>query len=206
MQNSRFRCFSYAKQNKSDDFFRKSYRTGTGGTPRFYAAGCRFLFFSFLRPVSPYFPFTSAPSTPPTMAPLCKRCPAPVPRHNSLVQKLSARTRPHHSSLVQRELSCASMTEGLSPRSSIYLIKNRPSYPLRLALLDTSPFQKGRHGERRPSPACLPFIKKQIGHPTNRFNSVHFSFSPIDKPQKICYIVDRNYTFTRKLTDKGENL
>ena len=125
--------------------------------------------------------------------------------HGSLVQKLSARTRPHHGSLVQRELS-AQLTEGLSPQSLIYLIKNRPSYPLRLALLDTSPFQKGRHGERRPSPACLPFIKKQIGHPTNRFNSVHFSFSPIDKRQKVCYIVDRNYTFTRKLTDKGENL
>ena len=68
------------------------------------------------------------------------------------------------------------------------------------------PFPKGEARRGRPSPACLPFIKKQIGHPTNRFNSVHFSFSPIDKRQKVCYIVNGNYTFTRKLTDKGENL
>ena len=55
----------------------------------------------------------------------------------------------NHGSLVQRELS-AQLTEGLSPQSLIYLIKNRPSYPLRLALLDTSPFQKGRLEEDVP--------------------------------------------------------
>ena len=161
LQNSPFRCFSFAKQNKSDDFFRKSYRTDTGGTPRFYAADCRFLFFSFLRPVSPCFPFTSAPSTPPTMAPLCKRCPAPVPRHNSLVQKLSARTRPHHSSLVQRELS-AQLTEGLSPQSPIHFIKNRPSYPLRHFVPPPLSKRGGMERGAPPPPVCPSSKNKSV--------------------------------------------
>ena len=40
---------------------------------------------------------------------------------------------PSHGSLVQRELSAAWQTEGLSVRLPIYYIENRTSYPLRLA-------------------------------------------------------------------------
>ena len=38
-----------------------------------------------------------------------------------------------------------SMTEGLSVGGRFVLLKTGLSYPLRLAPLDTSPFQKGRH-------------------------------------------------------------
>ena len=43
----------------------------------------------------------------------------------------SASRTPHHGSLVQRELSAAWQTEGLSVRLPIYYIEIRTSYPLR---------------------------------------------------------------------------
>ena len=51
----------------------------------------------------------------------------------------SASRTPHHGSLVQRELSAAWQTEGLSVRLPIYYIENRPplSPP---SLCDTSPY------------------------------------------------------------------